>query len=265
METCNNPNSSPNDLNRVISLDPVLTGQVLKLINSAYYATAAQITSLTRAIIMLGLNTIKNMALSLSVMASVKGENTFKAFSIDEFWTHSICVGVISKLFSIIKKVSAMDREEYFIGGLLHDLGKIPMNACFPEEYVDAVKSKHNSDKITVAELAVFGFDHCGIGEIIAEKWKLNDAIKETLAHHHDSSNLESKHQKFVEIIELADAYANIIYTDTFEEQLIWDKISSDLLQRAGMDAETLFNMRNAVIEEIEKAKVFIQISKEKS
>ena len=62
LEICNKPNTSPNDLNRVISLDPVLTGQVLKLINSAYYSLPNQITSLTRAIIMLGLNTVKNLA-----------------------------------------------------------------------------------------------------------------------------------------------------------------------------------------------------------
>ena len=67
LETCNNPNASPYDLNRVISLDPALTGQVLRLINSAYYALPHPITSLPRAIIMLGLNTVKNLALSLAI------------------------------------------------------------------------------------------------------------------------------------------------------------------------------------------------------
>jgi len=64
MEICNAPATSSNDLNRVISIDPVLTGQVLKLINSAYYSLANRTTSLTWAIVMLGLNTVKNLALS---------------------------------------------------------------------------------------------------------------------------------------------------------------------------------------------------------
>ena len=65
MEICNKPDTSPNDLNRVISLDPVLTGQVLKLVNSAYYSLPNQVTSLTRAIIMVGLNTVKNLGIKV--------------------------------------------------------------------------------------------------------------------------------------------------------------------------------------------------------
>ena len=71
LETCNNPKSSAHDLQRVISLDPVLTGRVLKLINSAYYSLGKPVSSLTRAIIMLGLNTVKNLALSFSVIEAL--------------------------------------------------------------------------------------------------------------------------------------------------------------------------------------------------
>ncbi|MDR0496536.1 MAG: HDOD domain-containing protein, partial [Treponema sp.] len=67
MEICNNPQTSPADLNQVISLDPVLMGRVLKLINSAYYGLGQQVKSLARAIIMLGMNTVKNLALSSAV------------------------------------------------------------------------------------------------------------------------------------------------------------------------------------------------------
>lgn len=71
LEICSRPDTAPNDLNKVISLDPVLTGQVLKLINSAYYSLMNKVTSLTRAIIMLGLNTVKNLALSTAIIRSV--------------------------------------------------------------------------------------------------------------------------------------------------------------------------------------------------
>lgn len=96
MEVCNQPNTSPNDLNRVISLDPVLTGHVLKLINSAYYSLPNQVTTLTRAIIMLGLNTVKNLALSTAVLGTL-GKEKSECFSMDTFWTHSICTGVTAK------------------------------------------------------------------------------------------------------------------------------------------------------------------------
>ncbi|MDZ7640457.1 MAG: HDOD domain-containing protein [Desulfurivibrio sp.] len=97
LEVCNRPDTSPNDLNRVISLDPVLTGQVLKLINSAYYSLPNEIGSLTRAIIMLGLNTVKNLALSTAVLGSLGQEESFHSLEMDAFWTHSLGVGVTAK------------------------------------------------------------------------------------------------------------------------------------------------------------------------
>ena len=73
MEVCSRTDASPNELNKVVSLDPVLTGQVLKLINSAYYSLVNKVTTLTRAITMLGMNTVKNMALSTAIIKTVGG------------------------------------------------------------------------------------------------------------------------------------------------------------------------------------------------
>ena len=118
LEVCNTPNTSPNDLNRVISLDPVLTGQVLKLINSAYYSLPNQISSLARAIIMLGLNTVKNLALSTAVIGTLGKQESFKSLPMDSFWAHSICVGVTAKLLAGMKNVPTSEREEYFVAGM---------------------------------------------------------------------------------------------------------------------------------------------------
>src|SRR5210317_1391212 len=94
MEICSRTDASPNELNKVISLDPVLTGQVLKLINSAYYSLVNKVTPLTRAITMLGLNTVKNMALSTAIIRTVSGAKKSKILPTKKFWAHSISVGV---------------------------------------------------------------------------------------------------------------------------------------------------------------------------
>ena len=126
LEICSRTDTAPNDLNKVISLDPVLTGQVLKLINSAYYSLMNKVTSLTRAIIMLGLNTVKNLALSTAIIRCVGQAKKSKALPIKEFWAHSIGVGVTAKLLAAERGLPLAEREEYFVAGLLHDLGKIP-------------------------------------------------------------------------------------------------------------------------------------------
>src|SRR5512138_3364437 len=83
LEVCNSPRTSPVDLDRVISLDPVLMGRVLKLINSAYYGLGTQVTSLVRAIIMMGINTVKNLALSTAIIDRFGGKGEFRALNME--------------------------------------------------------------------------------------------------------------------------------------------------------------------------------------
>src|SRR5215470_717593 len=88
LEICNNPQTSPADLNHVISLDPVLVGRVLKLINSAYYGLGQSVTNLARAIIMLGINTVKNLALSTAVMSNMSSSKEALGLNMEGFWRH---------------------------------------------------------------------------------------------------------------------------------------------------------------------------------
>ncbi|MCP4626488.1 MAG: HDOD domain-containing protein [bacterium] len=94
LETCNDPMASANDLKRVVSLDPVLTARVLKLFNFAYYSLGKPVASLSRAIIMLGVNTVKNLALSATIIENLNGRSSGNTFSADDFWGHSLSVGV---------------------------------------------------------------------------------------------------------------------------------------------------------------------------
>lgn len=110
---------------RLISLDPGLTGRVLKLINCACYSLPNKITSLARALIMLGLNTVKNLALSTAVVGTIGKENFFQSMSMDQFWTHSICVGVTAKILAVKKGIAVQMGAECFVAGMLHDLAKL--------------------------------------------------------------------------------------------------------------------------------------------
>jgi len=114
LEVCNQPQTSAKDLNQVISLDPVLTGRVLNLINSAYYSLPDKITTLARAIIMLGLNTFKNLVLSTAVVGKFSKEDTFQDMSIDQFWTIPPAVGVTAKTLAAQKRDSGPDAGGVF-------------------------------------------------------------------------------------------------------------------------------------------------------
>jgi len=262
LQICNSPTTSPNDLNRVISLDPVLTGRVLRLINSAYYAMPNQITSLTRAIIMLGLNTVKDLALSTAVLESLGGSEAFQALSMDDFWTHSICSGVTAKFLAGIKRVPPADREQYFVAGLLHDLGKIPLNNCFAEEYVLAVESAKNKNMpLHQAENTIFGIDHCMVGSMIAEKWQLSEAMNDSLHYHHNPDDAKKENQQLIVIVALANSYANILDIGSSGDPHPDEQAVTDLLKKIEIDWSILADFRETVLNEIEKAKIFLQLT----
>jgi putative nucleotidyltransferase with HDIG domain len=261
LEICNSPNSSPNDLNRVISLDPVLTGQVLKLINSAYYALPNQINSITRAIIMLGINTVKNLALSAAVLDGL-GLKESSQSSMYDFWNHSICVGVTAKSIAAVKGIPMSAQEEYFVAGLLHDLGKIPINSRFPDEYVSAQALIKNENMFShKAEKMIFGIDHCTVGGMIADKWKLSRAMIDSLSHHHDPNEADEENTHLISIVALGNIYANIVDTEISEAPASDEPILNSLLEEVGVSWVTLSDLHEAIIEEIEKARIFLQIT----
>src|SRR4030042_3905279 len=153
LEITKKPNVDAKELNNVISLDPVLTGRILKLVNSAYYSLPNQITSIIRAIVMLGINTVKNLALSTSIVNTINKKENFNALDMDGFWRHSICVGVLAKTFANKQGITLKLQEEYFVAGLLHDIGKIPLNSQMPEKYLSAMTvSRQNKIPLIEAE-----------------------------------------------------------------------------------------------------------------
>jgi len=262
LEVCNSPKTSPNELNKVISLDPVLTGKVLTLINSAYYSLPKKVSSLTRAIIMLGINTVKNLALSTAIMGSVGGKGSFHALDTDDFWTHSICTGVTSKILAASIGVPAAEREEYFVAGLLHDLGKIPLNNRFPDKYTQALEMA-NAKQISLyqAEDLTLGINHCLTGKMIAEKWKLSETLVDAIYFHHSPGNVCEENKQVTTLVAISNIYANILEMGSSQGLYTDKEILTNLFDSVGIDWTTLSDIRDNVIDEIEKAKIFLKVS----
>ncbi|MFT5697505.1 MAG: HD-like signal output (HDOD) protein [Desulforhopalus sp.] len=260
MEICSRTDASPNELNKVISLDPVLTGQVLKLINSAYYSLVNKVTSLTRAITMLGMNTVKNMALSTAIIRSVASSKKSKALPTQKFWAHSIGAGVSAKLLGEIKGIPVMEREELFLAGLLHDLGKVP----FGDEYIEVLNiARFEQLPLYEVELDVLGIDHQEVGLMIADKWKLNNVITSCIGTHHDLDKLASHPETLgqqVALVALGDLYANILDHGYAGNPFPEESDIHKLLTFVDISMEDYCGIGGRVVEEIDKAKVFLQI-----
>ncbi len=257
MEICSRTDASPNELNKVISLDPVLTGQVLKLINSAYYSLINKVTSVTRAITMLGMNTVKNMALSTAIIRSVAGAKKSKALPTSKFWAHSIGAGVSAKLLGEVKGMQAMEREELFLAGLLHDLGKVP----FGDEYIAVLNIARLQQKpLHQVELEVMGIDHQEVGLMIAEKWKLNQVITTCIGSHHQADTLTGALGGQVTLVALGNLYSNIVDHGYAGDPFPAEAEVGRLLRAVELSWEQFCGIGDRVVEEIRKAEIFLKI-----
>jgi putative nucleotidyltransferase with HDIG domain len=205
MQTVNDPTTSASDLNRLISTDQALAGKILRLVNSSYYGFPRKITTITHAIVILGFSTVRNLAMSLGVVNGFDPPSTVAALDRDAFWSHSVGVASAASLIARRKNASAKVLEEVFIGGLLHDLGKLFLDQYFPQQYAIAIKlAKAANITIWEAEKTALGVGHVLIGKRVAEKWNLPPSLVAMISLHHQTAYAK-EYMETVSIVHAAD------------------------------------------------------------
>lgn len=179
-------NASAKDIVRVIECDPVMTVKILKSINSSFYGLPHKVTSVQRAVVHIGLNTIKNMALGVAAMGMLNADNKAN-FDTSEFLLHSLTTAAISKMLAERISLPSMECSDCFVAGLLHDFGKVVFAEFMPDEFKLALeKSKEQQLPLHQTELEFIGLSHTQAGKMLAEKWALSETLIDAIAHHHD-------------------------------------------------------------------------------
>lgn len=262
LELTRQPNVTAADLNKVISLDPVLLAKVMRLINSAYYGLSQEVTSLARAIVMLGINTVKNLAMSTAVLATVNQvKSNTSVLNMDAFWLHSLAVGTTSKLLARERGIDPKELENYFIAGLLHDIGKIPLNNRVPEDYLQAIQEADRS-RITLveAEKMVMDFTHEESGLLIIQSWKLGDELSDVTAFHHTPENYDGPYRDLVYTVAIANYYVKI-QEFGFSGDRHPVKPPPAIFENLGISWAQMQKLDNQISTELEKAKVFLKLA----
>lgn len=270
LELENNPKVTPAALHRLISLDPVLSGRILKLVNSAFFGLDKEVTSIARAVIMLGLNTVKNLTLSISIMTALSELKKYKvqnsALDIEAFWIHSLCVAITAKHLARKRGLDLSSQEEYFMAGLLHDIGKIPMAVVAPQEYQMAIDTAEISRCCLVEEEEVFlGINHCVVGDMFLREWKLEGTFLGTAVfHHHDYRQSPEARQEYKgpykDILFGTEAanYLAVTLNIGFAGDLYPGKGEPLIWQEFGVSQDTSEKFAAQITAEIQKAVVFL-------
>lgn len=255
----NDINVSPAELTRVIKLDPVLAARVMKLCNSSYCSPAQKIVSLERAVIMLGLNTIKNLALSCAVLQRLREEARPQPFDLEAFWTHSLAVGVAAKLYARARKVDKKTLEDYFLAGLVHDLG-IPVESWFyPEEMEEVLEQANRMGLIRAEDYALCNLNHCLVGKALAEHWGFTGDLQAVLLQHHDPE-AEGPHADLVLTVCLANMVCKANGVGLAFDPDRNAPPPPALYERLGLKPAVDDAVAQALPGEIEKAMVFLRV-----
>jgi putative nucleotidyltransferase with HDIG domain len=177
LKVLENQRVSLNEIGNFISNDPVLTTKVLKMVNSPIYGFPGRISSVSQAVILLGLNVLKGLLLGVSVFELMQR-------SMVGLWEHSMGCSIVARL--IAKKIGFKEPEEVSIAGLLHDIGKVVLILQFHEHYEYAMKMAEDRDIIiSEAEDNVFTITHADAGTWMAQKWRFPGNLIEVIRCHH--------------------------------------------------------------------------------
>ncbi|MBP6719875.1 MAG: HDOD domain-containing protein [Rhodoferax sp.] len=183
LELTRDVNCTAKDLVQVIDKDPVVTVKILRVVNSAYYSLPKQITSINHALVYLGFNTIKNLALSIAAIGMLPKDNA-AGFDGQQYLLHSLAAASIAK--KLASRVDDADPMDCFIAGLLHDFGKVVFAQFMPTDFRLALDiSRETQTSLAMALRRVIGADHAVVGAMLVEKWRFAPNLIETIRHQH--------------------------------------------------------------------------------
>ncbi len=213
-----NPLTSVPEMVRLIRSDPALTALILRAANSDYYGMPRRIDSLNMALVVLGMREISNLVTSISVLKTFPETPHTNGFDSPSFWNHSAGCAEIARVIASQLHLHFHDAE--YTAALLHDMGKIVLDQCLHDEYVEAQRiERRESIPSTEAERRVFGADHAEIGAWLAETWSLPPAICEAIRHHHHPWQA-TDHRALAGVICVADQLAKAIADESLREAL---------------------------------------------
>lgn len=182
LELLENPKTSAEDVNRIIRMDQALASRILKIVNSAFYGFPRQISTVTQAVVILGFNAVKSLALSASVI-QIFGTKGRDGFDVKAFWEHSIATGIMANM--VARRINYPLPEESLIAGILHGIGKLIFDQYLHSLFIQAVQKARREKKLLHhAEREIFGTDHCRVGSMLAEKWRLPLQLVEAINYY---------------------------------------------------------------------------------
>ncbi|NPA94633.1 MAG: HDOD domain-containing protein [Thermodesulfobacteria bacterium] len=239
------------DISSIVEPDASLCAQLLRVANSAYFGLRRKVNSIEKAVMLIGVNEVRNLSLAICLANQFKVGSLAKGFDLRRFWIHNLLTSFCAK--EIGKDKSFVDVDEVYLMGLLHDLGRMAMAEIFPEDF-NLIEVKARKLGVGVWEIErTHGITHTIIGRILAERWALTPQLSDILAFHHEPIK-SKKYSRECAVINVAAYIAKMVESNAqgSPEPLLPD---TKVLLLAGTELEMLdsyYEHANKLLDEVE-------------
>ncbi|MFQ6007522.1 MAG: HDOD domain-containing protein [Candidatus Zixiibacteriota bacterium] len=257
----NSPKATAGQVAAVLSEDPAMSAKVLKLTNSAFYGLSREVDSVKQAVVIVGLEAIKNLVLSASVLDMFKGKNLDQE-SQEEFWRHSLATAVCGRILAEkVKSRGVVDPDSAFSAGLLHDIGKMVILCFLPEEYTLFKRERHinRDDPDYEIEQQVLGYNHAHIGGHLAAHWKLPARLGDAITFHHHPQ-LNDRDDPLVYLVHIANYLAQKTFCHQ-ESSYLSRSLEPSVLEYMLISESDMDEYGEALRKEYLKAETFMQLA----
>ncbi|MCE9589919.1 MAG: GGDEF domain-containing protein [Planctomycetes bacterium] len=236
-----------------ISHDPALSSKILKTVNSSFYGQAHSIATISHALVVLGLNSVKTLALGFSLVPNLR-DSGGAGFDHVGFWRRSLYSAVAAK--TMAKQIGLVQQEEAFFGGLLQDLGMLAMYQTLPDDYpaiLAQIKDQHRN--LWQAERAKLdGMDHAMVGAALAESWNLPPLLVKPVLHHEDITGAPEELLPLIRCVALGARLADVFVIESNGGALeTYYNLSQEWFNIPREQAEGLFRAIHATTVEMKR------------
>ncbi|MFO7652720.1 MAG: HDOD domain-containing protein [Candidatus Krumholzibacteriia bacterium] len=246
-------NSSADDVTRVLKADQALAGKILRLVNSSYYGLAGEVSTVSRAVVILGFSGIRNVALGLGTMEALGAMGS--GSKAEEFWEHSLAAAAAGQCVAQHCKAT-IDPEEVFVASLLHDVGQLVLSAAVPDDYAAVLDG---TGELVVREKERLGVSHDQVAYKLLQHWRLPEALCEAARCHHNLQVAAGGSQLLTTCVALGDALA-CVHGGAYEPPA-GEAALGRLAAALELERSDLFAVLDGMEATIERTKTFLQVA----
>lgn len=236
VKACGNDKSSSEDLAHIISADPSLTSKLLQIIGSSYVNLPKEVSNIKTAVVYLGLETIRNIAISSAAMHFFSLSKKLPEFDMAQFWYHSYKCGVIARKIALENNFS--DPDDFFLAGLLHDIGRLVLMQTFPTEYQALLQTDSSEKELLNGEMDLFGADAPQISSLLFSHWNLNSLASDAVLFINEPVDKIREEVSYIKTVYMANILSGPDPMEEIPQLLPLTGIPEDRVGQIAVEAE---------------------------